>query len=234
MGSLNNKILDKDIMTVLNPTNLAIKQSSSSSLSSKKLDRLEGVGTPFKEILVSPVDSREGKKGDLFALIEEELEEESNPLIEASMPLPFMSQASLSSLESCSASLSSFQPSLPLVMEKMVGTLILMHCTGETHTTLVLDQPQFSNSPFFGTQITIKEFTAAPKTFNIEISSNQAALLSIQKGSEQLLSLFKKGDFGFSVHRLDLYSETTHHSAYPDDEGKGGNHHQESNEDQDS
>ncbi len=217
-------------MATLTPPSLSTKQNSASSPVS--VDSREEVATPFKTFFTAPCESREEGKGDLFALIEEELEEEYAPLAEVPIPPPFISPSSALSLASCTASLAPLHSSLPLAMEKMVGTLILMHCTGETHTTLVLDQPQFATSPFFGTQITIKEFSTAPKTFNIEIISNPSALLSIQKGSEQLLSLFAKGDFGFSVHRLEISADA--HKPYPEDEGTGGENNQERNEDQEA
>lgn len=220
-------------MTILTPSQFSIKNHHESA-SSREKKSVEGVQAPFKKLFIAPCEGREDGKKDLFSLIEEELEEEAAVLAELPTPPPFLGASAPFSLESAAASLAPLHSSLPLAMEKMIGTLILMHCTGETHTTLCLDQPQFANSPFFGTQITIKEFSTAPKAFNIEIISNPASLLSIQKGSETLLSLFAKGDFGFSVHRLEISASENQHPSYQEDEGAGGGHSHDRNEEQES
>jgi hypothetical protein len=89
------------------------------------------------------------------------------------------------------------------MFEKMAGTMIVMTSAGDAETTLFLDSSEFSQSPFYGTRITIKEFSTAPKAFNIEIASNALALQRINAHKPALLTAFAKGDFNFSIGRLD-------------------------------
>jgi len=89
------------------------------------------------------------------------------------------------------------------LFEKMAGTMLVLSSSNETETTVFLDSPQFNNSPFYGTRITIKEFSTAPKAFNIEIASSALALNAIDVHKPALLSAFAKGDFNFSIGRFD-------------------------------
>lgn len=156
----------------------------------------------FKEILAActteekPSDDEEGPFG----------------LVEGCVPSPF----SIATPTVINALPSMTTPDLQPLFESMATTMMVMNMGDETHTTLVLNHPSFAASPFFGTEITIKEFTTAPKTFNIEIISNPSAILAIQKGTEQLLSLFTRGDFGFSVHRLETHIQSDSPSAFED------------------
>lgn len=89
------------------------------------------------------------------------------------------------------------------LFEKMAGTMLLLASSKETETTLFLDTPQFDHSPFYGTRITIKEFSTAPKAFNIEIAASSVALTYLNAHKSALLAAFAKGDFNFSIGRLD-------------------------------
>jgi hypothetical protein len=90
------------------------------------------------------------------------------------------------------------------LFEKMASTMLVMHTEGEQETTLFLDSPQFSSSSLFGTRITIKEFSTAPKVFNIEIASHQAGLHLLATHKDALVAAFESHRLPFSVHRLDL------------------------------
>lgn len=89
------------------------------------------------------------------------------------------------------------------LFEKMAGTMLVLSSSNESETTVFLDAPQFDRSPFYGTRITIKEFSTAPKAFNIEIASSALATNAIDIHKPALLSAFAKGDFNFSIGRFD-------------------------------
>lgn len=89
------------------------------------------------------------------------------------------------------------------LFEKMAGTMLVLASSGETETTVFLDAPQFNQSPFYGTRITIKEFSTAPKAFNIEIASSILVLNAIDIHKPALLSAFAQADFNFSIGRFD-------------------------------
>ncbi len=88
------------------------------------------------------------------------------------------------------------------LFEKMASSMIIMSSSGETETTLLLDNP---SSMFNGTKITIREFSTAPKAFNVEITSFSPAIQAIDASKNDLLSAFQNGKFNFSIHRFETH-----------------------------
>ncbi len=100
------------------------------------------------------------------------------------------------------AAVKTLPPEIEALFEKMASAMIVMSSPGETETTIFLDH--HPSSLFLGTQITIREFSTAPKAFNIEIATHHpAALAMIDAHKQELLSAFHDGNFNFSVHRLE-------------------------------
>jgi hypothetical protein len=120
----------------------------------------------------------------------------------APIPSSLMLGAVSESLSSGSIQPLTLPAEIEALFEKMAGTLILACSSLETETSLILDSPQFSSSPFYGTQISIKEFSTAPKAFNIEILSSATALALLAPHQADLLAFFEKGNFNFSIGRL--------------------------------
>jgi hypothetical protein len=87
--------------------------------------------------------------------------------------------------------------------------MLVMNASNDVETTLFLDNPHFASSALFGTQITIREFSTAPKAFNIEIISNPGGVALIDAGKNDLLNAFREGNFNFTVHRFDTHIEQT-------------------------
>jgi len=105
---------------------------------------------------------------------------------------------------------SSLSPEVYQLFEKMAGAMILLNSSEMNETTLVLDSPQFSASPFFGTEVSIKEFSSAPKAYNVSLSSTASALPILQAHLPELLAAFEQGDFHFKVHRLETEIRSEH------------------------
>jgi hypothetical protein len=163
----------------------------------------------FRELMkVTPVDDRPKGKG-IFSLLEEESdsenkkEKEKAALIEApcAPPTPFSTPVSVFSI----AQHSSLSLDIEVLFEQMASSMIMMSSSGETETTLFLDNPHFASSLFFGSRITIREFSTAPRAFNIEIAAASAAIAVLETGKQDLLAAFQNGKFNFSVHRLDTH-----------------------------
>lgn len=89
---------------------------------------------------------------------------------------------------------------IDVLFEKMASLMLITHSSGETETTLFLDNP---TSLFCGTRITVREFSTAPKAFNVEIASSPAAIAAIEAGKNDLMAAFQNGKFPFSIHRFD-------------------------------
>jgi hypothetical protein len=93
-------------------------------------------------------------------------------------------------------------PGVEAIFEKMASCMIVMSSSNEVETTLVLDNP---SSIFFGTKITIREFSSAPKAFNVEIASFAQTIHMIESNKIDLLSAFQNGNFNFSIHRFETH-----------------------------
>lgn len=114
------------------------------------------------------------------------------------------------------------------LFEKMASTMLVMNSAKEQETTLFLDSPQFSSSAFFGTRITIKEFSTAPKVFNIEIATHQTALNLLTTHKDALLAAFEGHRLPFTVNRLDTELHSIdEHAAHRHSDKDGGQNHKE-------
>lgn len=170
----------------------------------------------FRELLQVERVAEELREKNFFAMIAEDEEEESehreevmaNAILSA-MPCPGLT----SSLEIAAANsvtstkITELSAEMEAMFEKMASCMIVMNASNDVETTLFLDSANFASSSLFGTQITIKEFSTAPKTFNVEIISNPNAVAVIDASKNSLLSHFHKGNFNFSIHRLDTHIE---------------------------
>lgn len=102
--------------------------------------------------------------------------------------------------------------------QKLGSTCILMNYSQDKETTFVLD----TNTLFSGMRITIKEYSTAPKIFNIELAPTSSTALSlIASHVPQLLNRFRQESFGFSVNdiilELQSYEATAHQKQDDED-----------------
>ncbi len=93
------------------------------------------------------------------------------------------------------------------LFEKMVSLISILKDTGVTETTLHLNTPEFANSPYYGAQIIIREYSTAPLTYNIELIGNPLAADLFRRNLPILRSAFDDPKLRFRVHRLDTSIE---------------------------
>jgi len=89
------------------------------------------------------------------------------------------------------------------LFERMVGVMTVMNTTGVTQTTIHLDNPKFADSPLFGSQVIISEFSTAPKAYNIQLLGNQQAVTVFNDNVQELVAAFQAGNYTFKVNRID-------------------------------
>jgi len=104
--------------------------------------------------------------------------------------------------------------------QKLASASILMNRSQDKETTFILDT---NSSVFSGMRITIKEYSTAPKIFNIELAlepTSSSALSLIASHAQQLLDRFHQNSFDFSVHQIiaELQSHETIEHQKQDDE----------------
>lgn len=113
---------------------------------------------------------------------------------------------------------------LPLEIEELwekIAVCTLMHHSQDKdkETTFTLD----TDTLFSGMRITIKEYSTAPKVFNIELAPNSNAALSlISSHVPQLLNRFRQESFGFSVNDIipQLQPYETAHQKQDDEDSQ--------------
>jgi hypothetical protein len=97
-------------------------------------------------------------------------------------------------------------PSTMNIFFQMVGTMYIMAGPqGISRTEILLNNPAFTNSRFFGSIITIEKYATAPDSFNIRLTgSNQQAVVSFKENIPSLMNAFQNGNFSFRVNRIDV------------------------------
>lgn len=191
-------------MSVL-PQELMRKISSNTREPSENSSATHRPHGRFKELMrVEATDESTGGK-NFFTLVEEDEEKiDGTPSIAPALALQSLSSGTLSQALGVIAAPRVLSSELQALFEKMASTMLVMTSSRENETTLFLDK---AGSVFFGTRITIREFSTAPKAFNVEIASHVSAMALIESGKQDLLAAFQNGKFNFSIHRLDTQIE---------------------------
>lgn len=167
-----------------------------------------------------PLLERDPQLHDPWILVCQENEEEQDvevcPITLALMPALALPPSAPATQPPSTPAISDLTP----LFNTMASSMMVLDLSGETHTIVTLNHPCFVDSPLFGTQIIIKEFSAAPKTFNVEILASPQAFATLQHSQQQLLARFEAGDFNFHIHRLEtlIQREPTSLSVDPDQE----------------
>ena len=94
-------------------------------------------------------------------------------------------------------------PQVMEIFDRMVGVMTVMTMSGMTETTITLNAPQFASSVFFGSQIIIREFSTAPRAFNIQLNGTPQAVALFQGNIDDLMAAFSAGNYNFRVNRLE-------------------------------
>ncbi len=90
------------------------------------------------------------------------------------------------------------------IFEKMVGLIMVMSTPDKTDTVVTLNSPQYANSKFFGTKITITQYKTDPGAFKIKLEGDAAATKDFTKNSDNLLAAFKYGNYNFRVREIEV------------------------------
>jgi len=115
------------------------------------------------------------------------------------------------------------RPEMFALLEKLVSMIMVMHETGMTETVIHLSPNEFK--AFAGAQIIIREYTTAPKAFNIEFQGNAQNSAFFQQNVSDLMAAFQYGQYNFKINRIDtslLPSEKPlfHRKEEPKDKGE--------------
>jgi|GEM_PF-1436772 hypothetical protein len=127
---------------------------------------------------------------------EEHLQLPPPPPLEAPIPLmiPPASAASLG--------YTALRAEILALFERMVSVISVIHESGITETTIHLTA-EMAGGLFAGAQIVIKEYSTAPKAFNIEFLGTAQSAALFNQNIAGLVAAFQNGNYNFKVHRLE-------------------------------
>lgn len=96
-------------------------------------------------------------------------------------------------------------PVLQEFFQKLVGVLTVMKASGVSETVIKLNAPAGSRlSIFNGSEISIKEYSSAPKIFNIQFNGNPEAANLVQGNLGNLMVALSDKEYNFKVNRFDV------------------------------
>ncbi len=91
---------------------------------------------------------------------------------------------------------------LPLFYQ-MVGAIFVMANQGISTTEILLNNPAFAGSKFFGASIEIIKYSSAPDSLNIRLSGSNEAVTAFSQNIPGLMAAFQTGGFRFRIGRID-------------------------------
>jgi len=91
---------------------------------------------------------------------------------------------------------------IPLFYQ-MVGTILVMTNQGVSTTEILLNNPAFAGSKFFGSSIEIIKYSTAPDSLNIRLSGSNEAVTAFNQDIPGLMAAFQTGGFRFRIGRID-------------------------------
>lgn len=121
---------------------------------------------------------------------------EASPIPQASPGPLFLPPAT-----GVSAGYFSMKPEVFQLFEHMVMAITVMNESGITETTIHLNSADFSL--FAGAQIIIKEYSTAPKAFNIEFLGNAENSALFSSSAQDLVASINSGNYTFRINGID-------------------------------
>lgn len=87
---------------------------------------------------------------------------------------------------------------------QMIGQIyVMVSPPGISTTELVLNNPAYADSKFYGATITIEKYATAPDSFNIRLTGSETAVVSFRDNIPSLMNAFQRGNLPFKIHRID-------------------------------
>lgn len=93
-------------------------------------------------------------------------------------------------------------PDILDIVERIVGALVYLDQTGIKETTIIINASEEKPSIFDGSKITIREYSTAPKQFNVELSGTPKAVDLFQTNMQDLEEAFDTLPYNFEVKNI--------------------------------
>jgi len=115
-------------------------------------------------------------------------------------------------------------PSTVSLFFQMVGTMYVMAGPqGINRTEIVLNNPSYARSKFYGSTIRVEKYATAPDSFNITLSGSDEAVSSFKDNIPSLMAAFQSNkELPFKINRLDVeYERPVYRRKGEEDTGGG-------------
>jgi hypothetical protein len=161
-------------------------------------------GKPFSQEIAKREEfsSQSGKK---FKSVYEKTASKKKPFDEEEKPLvtPFELIQQMKGAKNASSEVKAFASlSIEPIFEEMVSQMSFLHENGIQQTTFTYDS---KTSVLSGVQVVIKEFSTAPKSFNVELMGTPEAVVLLQKNVSDLVAAFNAEERPFKINRLETH-----------------------------
>jgi hypothetical protein len=105
----------------------------------------------------------------------------------------------------------------------MVGTILVMTNQGISTTEILLNNPAFAGSKFFGASIEIIKYSSAPDSLNIRLSGSNEAVTAFNQSIPGLMAAFQTGGFQFRIGRIEATYAIDRPAFHRKEERQGNN-----------
>lgn len=95
----------------------------------------------------------------------------------------------------------SMKPEVFQLFERMVMAITVMHESGATETTIHLNSPDFTI--FAGAQIVIREYSTAPRAYNVEFLGNAQNTALFSASAQDLVAGINTANYNFKINRIE-------------------------------
>jgi hypothetical protein len=106
---------------------------------------------------------------------------------------------------------------------QMVGTILVMTNQGISTTEILLNNPAFAGSKFFGASIEIIKYSSAPDSLNIRLSGSNEAVTAFNQSIPGLMAAFQTGGFQFRIGRIEATYAIDRPAFHRKEERQGNN-----------
>ncbi len=186
------------------------KESTDAIFHEKELSKEGKITPPSKE--KDDEKKIKGKKETSLPVKEEEKKKKTIEDIKKEAQLSqtlkeFPPHIAAQAIELTTTTSSYLHPDIVPIFEKMVGTIIQMTEQGVSKTEVILNSAAFTTSVFYGSSIVLEKYSTALNAFNITLKGPTQAVNIFNENLEGLMDAFKKGNFSFTINRLETEYE---------------------------
>jgi len=160
----------------------------------------------FYSLLTDELDNKTQRKQTFTSSLDDEKTKEENPeLALHTPPCPYTPriQEPIKNSSSIKVEKYSLNTEIVTLIEKLGAEMILMTSEDANHTTIRLGDNYPQGSVLNNLEISIQEFSTAPKIFNVTLTSTPESLEKISPYINQLLNVFRERKFDFSINRIE-------------------------------